>query len=301
MMAAINEYLVLRRGAGFVLSNAQYLLRSFSAFAADRQQPFIRAATVIDWASRAPSSAQRHTRYQTVRQFAEYMHLEDHRHDLPSPNHFGPRKTRRVPRIYTAAEINRLILAATQLSAGDNLRPQTYATLISLLVATGLRISEALHLYYGDVTPDGLLIRKTKFQKTRLVPLHETAVAELGRYLAQRGTAYLDSDPVFADNNGQPLKYATVYRIFGRLAQSAGIATLRGHRPRLHELRHTFASRALQSTPAGRQRIGQHMLALATYLGHVSIDSTYWYLESTPELLVDIAAAGEAYLGGGQS
>lgn len=82
MMAAINEYLVLRRGAGFVLSNAQYLLRSFAAFAADRQQPFIRTATVIDWASRAPSSAQRHTRYQTVRQFAEYVHLEDHRHDL---------------------------------------------------------------------------------------------------------------------------------------------------------------------------------------------------------------------------
>ena len=301
MMAAINEYLALRRSAGFVLSNVQHLLRSFAAFAADRQQPFIRTATVIDWARRAPSSAQRHTRYQTVRQFAEHVHLEDHRHDLPLPNHFGPRKTRRVPRIYTAAEIDRLILAATQLSAGDDLRPQTYATLISLLVATGLRISEALHLCYGDVMPDGLLIRKTKFQKTRLVPLHETAVAGLGRYLAQRGTAHLDTDAVFADDNGQPLEYGTVYRVFGRLAQSAGIAPLRGHRPRLHELRHTFASRALQSTPAGRQRIGQHMLALATYLGHVSIDSTYWYLESTPELLVDIAAAGEAYLGGGQS
>jgi integrase len=202
--------------AGDHLANAQHLLRSFAAFAADRQQPYIRTATVIDWASRAPSSAQRHNRYQTVRQFAEYVHLEDHRHDLPLPNHFGPRKTRRVPRIYTAAQINRLILAATQLSAGDDLRPQTYATLISLLVATGLRISEALHLYYGDVTPDGLLIRKTKFQKTRLVPLHETAVAELGRYLAQRGTAYLDTDPVFADNNGQPLKYGTVYGVFGR-------------------------------------------------------------------------------------
>jgi integrase len=300
-MAAINEYLALRRGAGFVLSNAQYLLGSFAAFAADRQQPYIRAATVIDWASRAPSSAQRHTRYQTVRQFAQHVHLEDPRHDLPSPNHFGSGKTRRVPRIYTVAEIDRLILAATQLSEGDKLRAQTYATLISLLAATGLRISEALHLRYGDVTPDGLLIRKTKFQKTRLVPLHETATAGLGRYLAQRGTAHPDTDPVFADDNGQPLEYWAVYRVFGRLAQSAGMAPVRGHRPRLHELRHTFASRALQSTPAGRQRIGQHMLALATYLGHVSIDSTYWSLESTPELLTDIAAAGEAYLGGGHS
>ena len=301
MMAAINEYLALRRGAGFVLSNAQHLLRSFAAFTADRQQPYIRTATVIDWASRAPSAAQRHTRYQTVRQFAEHVHLEDPRHDLPLPNHFGPRKTRRVPRIYTAAEINRLILAATRLSPGDDLQPQTFAALISLLVATGLRISEALHLCCGDVTPDGLLIRKTKFQKSRLVPLHETAVSGLGQYLAQRGTGPLATDHVFANDNGQPLEYGTVYRVFGRIAQSAGIAPLRGHRPRLHELRHTFASHALQSTPAGRQRIGQHMLALATYLGHVSIDSTYWYLESTPELLVDIAAAAEVYLGGGQS
>jgi len=300
MMTAIDRYLALRRGAGFVLSNAQYLLRSFAAFAADRQQPHIRTVTVIDWASRAPSSAQRNTRYQTVRQFAEHVHLEDPRHDLLSPNHFGPSKTRRVPRIYTAAEIDRLILAATQLSAGDALRPQTYATLIGLLAATGLRISEALHLRYGDVTPDGLLIRKTKFLKTRLVPLHQTAVAGLGRYLAQR-RVHLATDHVFVDDNGQPLEYGTVYRVFGRLTQSAGIVPLRGHRPRLHELRHTFALRALQSTPAGRQRIGQHMLALATYLGHVSIDSTYWYLESTPELLADIAAAGEAYLGGGHS
>jgi len=301
MIAAIDQYLALRRSAGFVLSNAQYLLRSFAAFAADRQQRHVRTATVIDWASRAPSSAQRQTRYQTVRQFAQHVRVEDPRHELPPPNHFGPSKIRRVPRIYTAAEIDRLVLAATQLSAGAALRSQTYATLISLLAATGLRISEALHLRYGDVTPDGLLVRKTKFQKSRLVPLHETAVAGLGRYLAQRRTVHLASDHVFVDDNGQPLGYGTVYRVFGRLAQSAGIAPLRGHRPRLHELRHTFALRALQATPAGRQRIGQHMLALSTYLGHVSIDSTYWYLESTSELLADIAAAGEAYLGGGHS
>jgi len=301
MIAAIDRYLALRRSAGFVLSNAQYLLRSFAAFAADRQQRHVRTATVIDWASRAPSSAQRHTRHQTVRQFAEHEHLEDPRHELPPPDHFGPSKTRRVPRIYTAAEIDRLVLAATQLSADDALRPQTYVTLISLLAATGLRISEALHLRYGDVTPDGLLIRKTKFRKTRLVPLHASAVAGLGRYLAQRRTVHLATDHVFVDDHGQPLGYGTVYRVFAKLAQSAGIAPLRGHRPRLHELRHTFALRALQATPAGRQRIGQHMLALSTYLGHASIDSTYWYLESTPKLLADIAAAGETYLGGGQA
>lgn len=92
-----------------------------------------------------------------------------------------------------------------------------------------------------------------------------------------------------------------MYEVFGKLLKSAGVLSSLGHRPRLHELRHTFAVRALESTPAGRQRIGQHMLALATYLGHVNIESTYWYLESTSELLADIAAAGEVFLCGGQS
>jgi integrase/recombinase XerD len=298
MIDAVDNYLALRRSAGFVLSNAEYLLRNFATFATDRQQQHICTATVIDWASQAMSLAQRHTRYRAVCDFAHYVRLEDPQHELPPPNHFDHRKTRRVPHIYSPAEIDRLILAAKQLSSRDALRPQTYATLISLLAATGLRISEALHLLVSDVTPDGLLIRKTKFQKTRLVPLHETAMAGLRRYLTQHRATRLVGDHVFVGGSGQPLAYGTVYRVFGMLLKSAGVSPSRGHQPRLHELRHTFAVRALESTPAGRQRIGQHMLALATYLGHVNINSTYWYLESTPELLVDIAAAGESFLCG---
>lgn len=186
MIAAVDNYLALRRRVGFVLSNAEYLLRSFAMFAADRQEQHIRTATLIDWASQTGSLAQRHTRYQTVCQFARYVRLEDHQHELPPSNYFGYRKIRRVPHIYSPAEIDRLILAAKQLSPNNGLRPQTYATLISLLAATGLRISEALHLRVSDVTPNGLLIRETKFQKTRLVPLHETALAGLLGYLTQR-------------------------------------------------------------------------------------------------------------------
>jgi len=301
MIAAVEGYLALRRTAGFVLSNAEYLLRSFATFAADRQEQLIRTATVIDWAGQTVSVAQRHARYQAVCKFARYVRLEDHRHESPPSNHFGYRKIRRVPHIYSPAEIDRLILAAKQLSPRDGLRPQTYATLISLLAVTGLRISEALHLLVSDVTPNGLLIRKTKFRKTRLVPLHETSLAGLQSYLRQRLRAHPAADHVFVGRSGQPLTYGAVYPVFGGLLKSAGILPSHRHCPRLHELRHTFATRALESTPAGRRRIGQHMLALATYLGHVNIDSTYWYLESTPELLADIAAAGEAFFCGGQS
>jgi integrase len=163
------------------------------------------------------------------------------------------------------------------------------------------RISEALRLLLSDLTPNGLLIRKTKFQKTRLVPLHETALAGMRDYLKQRESKYPTEDHVFVGNSGLPLAYSAVYPVFGRLQKAAGLLPSRGHRLRLHGLRHTFAVRALESSPAGRQRIGRHMLALATYLGHVNIDSTYWYLESTPELLVDIAAAGELFLSAVQS
>jgi integrase len=300
MIPAVETYLAMRRAAGFALSNTAYLLRSFARFAADHHETHIRTATAIDWASKSGSVAQRHTRYQTVCRFARYVQLEEPRHESPPPNYFGYRKTRRLPHIYSSIEIDRLLLAATQLPPPDSLRPHTYTTLISLLAATGLRISEALGLVVSDMTPDGLLIRKTKFQKTRLVPLHETTVAGLRRYLTRRRRMPSGADHVFISNSGQPLAYPAVHHVFRQLLKSANLLPSGGRAARLHDMRHTFAVRALESSPAGRQRIGQHMVALATYLGHVNIDATYWYLETTPELLGEIAAAGESFLCGGR-
>ena len=174
------------------------------------------------------------------------------------------------------------------------------ATLIALLSATGFRISEALKLTIADVTRDGLLIRETKFRKTRLVPLHDTAAAGLQRYLARRGPGS-DDDPVFIDKRGRPLRYIAVKETFDRLVDKAGIKSRSARRPRLHDLRHTFAVRALQGSPAGRGRCGAHMAALATYMGHVNIYATYWYLEATADLLRDVATAGEAFMSEGRS
>src|ERR1035437_679508 len=300
MMAAVESYLAVRRAAGFTLSNTEYLLRSFAEFAADQKQTHIRTATAIDWASQAGSVAQRHARYQTVCRFAQYFRVEDSRHELPPANHFGYRKTLRIPRIYSPVEIAGLVFAATRLPSSDSLLPKTYAALISLLAATGLRISEALHLLVSDITPNRLLLRRTKFQKTRLVPLHETAVTGLAHYLMHRQEARCGGDRVFVTDEGQPLVYWKVHSVFRTLLKSAGIKPSGGRWPRIHELRHTFAVRALESSPTGRQRIGQHMLALATYLGHVNINATYWYLETTPELLLDIAVIAENFVQGGR-
>jgi integrase/recombinase XerD len=275
-------------------------LRSFASFATHQKQTHIRTATVIQWAGQAISVAQRHVRYQTVLLFAQYLRVEDSRHESPPTNYFGYRKARRVPHIYSCDEIESLVLAAKRLPSFNSLRPETYATLISLLAATGLRISEALHLLVSDITSDGLLIRKTKFQKTRLVPLHDTVVTALAHYLTHRQDMRSGGAHVFVSDDGQPLVYWKVHSMFRTLLKSAGIKPSRGRWPRIHELRHTFAVRALESSPTGRQRIGQHMLALATYLGHVNINSTYWYLETTPQLLRSIALVTEDFVQGGQ-
>src|SRR5215469_5395916 len=218
-----------------------------------------------------------------------------------------------LPRCLSAKELELLIAACdgdtptrlrdraiVLLLSRLGLRPHTYATLISLLAATGLRVSEALDLLLSDIQAEGLLIRKTKFQKTRLVPLHETAIAGLRQYLKRRRRLHPGGDHVFVSNRGQRLAYWEVRAVFRKLLKSADLIPKRGPVPRLHELRHTLAVRALEASPGGRQRIGQHMLALATYLGHVNINATYWYLESTAELLRDIASAGENFLSGGR-
>jgi len=88
LIAAVESYLAVRRAAGFTLSNAEYLLRSFAAFAIERKQLHVRTATAIDWASHAKSVAQRHTRYRIICRFAQYLRVEDPRHESPPANHF---------------------------------------------------------------------------------------------------------------------------------------------------------------------------------------------------------------------
>jgi integrase/recombinase XerD len=301
MLTTIEAYLTLRRATGFAMSNAEYLLKSFAAFAAGRGQTHVHTQTAIDWATLGPSVAQRDARLKAVCRFVRHVRVDDARHELPPANHFGARKTRRPPHIYSAQEIDHLIEAALRLRPKDGLRPLTYATLIALLSATGLRISEALKLTVADVTGDGLLIRETKFRKTRLVPLHDTAAAGLQRYLARRRPR-TDDDPMFIGKRGGPLRYIAVKETFDRLVSKAGIVTATRRRPRLHDLRHTFAVRALQGSPAGRSRSGAHMAALSTYMGHVNIYATYWYLEATADLMRDVAAAGEGFIyDGGRS
>jgi len=228
--------------------------------------------------------------------------VEEPRHEIPPKGVFGFRKKRRIPFIFTNEDVNRLLLAAAELDPQDSLRPHTYSTLFALLITTGLRISEALALKFDDVVPDGLIVRRTKFQKSRFVPLHETAQLGMKKYLDRRRRFAACDNHVFVSLRGRVLHRSAVQWTFLRILESIDLGLAPdGRRPRIHDLRHTYACRALESSPEGRENISRHIRALSTCMGHVKISDTYWYLESTPYLSQSIANACESFSKGGKS
>jgi integrase/recombinase XerD len=292
---AIQSYIALRRATGYEYQSGGELLLRFARFANDRGDSFVRAATAIEWAGSASSPDGRNRRMRHVACFARHARLEEPRHEVPPGNQFAQPRRRVLPFIYSPEEIRRLVAQALLLKPRDSLRPFTFSTLLALLASTGLRIGEALKLRLTDFTVDGLIIRKTKFKKSRLVPLHETVVAGLDRYLERRLRHPSQDDYLFVNRHGEGLTYPIVSSTFRRLIAALGLRRPEGPSPRLHSFRFTFAVRALESCPHERTAVGRHMVALSTYLGHVSFKETYWYLEATPHLLQDISAACEAY------
>jgi integrase len=299
---AIDGYLAVRRAAGFALTVDAGLLRSFARFAADRAETHVQRRTAIAWAAQAPSPYQRERRLGMVRRFAAHGRAEDPGHERIPRHVFAYRCTRPFPYLLSDRELEQLLTATSRLRPRGSLRPLTYATLFGLLAATGLRISEALHLVVDDITADGLLIRQTKFRKSRLVPLHETAAAALDGYLAHRHAVAGGEVHVFVSTTGQPLTYPMINGTFHYLLRSVELRTTAGERPpapRIHDLRHRFAVRALERAAGDRDRTAQHVLALSTYLGHAHVADTYWYLHATPHLMRRIADACEVGGAGG--
>lgn len=300
---SMHTYLALRRAAGFRLDTVEMYLQSYVNFATGQGDTHVVGKTVIEWAAKARSEDSRAQRLAQLIRFARFVRAEDPRHEIPSDHVFCKRRQRRSPGLLTDQEVARLLRAAGNLGPAGSLRPHTYRTIFGLLASTGLRISEVLRLRFDDITPDGLVIRETKFKKSRLIPLHESVAQALDSYLARRRRR-ANSDPhlFVSHRGGGRLHYDIVATTFRELLNAAGIgARPNGSLPRLHGLRHRFAVNALQTCPDTRDRVTRHMLALSTYLGHARIESTYWYLESTPLLMSDIAEVCESFLKGDAS
>lgn len=299
----MDRYLAMRRACGFQLKKVEKTLRSFAVFCVFHGKAHICTETALAWAGEGSSLAQRAFRLKTLVHFARYVGAEDSRHEIPPDDVFGGYQIRRrIPFIFTDEQINRLVGEASRMAPTSSLRPLTYSTLFALLAVTGMRVSEALALRLCDVSAEGLLIRNTKFGKTRFLPLHKSASAGLERYLIRRQQIAGGDDHVFVSRCGKGLSYSTVRERFQALVRALKFHTISGKpHPRLHDLRHSFATKALQNCHEGRDAIARHVVALSTYLGHSNFQSTYWYLEATSELLTDIASTCEAFIYGGKS
>jgi integrase len=298
---AVESYVAVRRAVGFAFKSEGSQLKSFASYLDARGETYLHAPIAIEWAGQAQSLYTRARRLGIVIRFARYIHAEDPRHEIP-PAVFGAEKRPRpTPYILTQDQIRQLIHAASCVGY-RTLRRVTYSTLFSLLSCTGLRLAEAIGLRLKDITPDGLVIRGTKFRKSRLVPLHETARVGLERYLEQRLPYAPGDDHVFVSLRRKPLLHVDAERAFRLAIRAIGLRVAPGRSlPTPHSLRHAFAVRALQECPDGRDAITQHMVALSTYLGHGKVCDTYWYLEAVPELMTDIADRCEHFMRGAKT
>ncbi len=242
LTAPVARYVALRQTLGFTLRDTARALHAFARFAAARGDRHVRSSTAVAWATLVPSPTARHTRLQRVVRFARFVHAEDPAHEIPPSTLFRAPTVRSLPYIYTPEEVAHLVAAAARLRNTYPLRRQAYATLFGLIAATGLRVSEALDLRLDDVRPDGVLqIRRTKFGKSRLVPLHPTVTEALDRYLDRRCRRWaVADDHVFLSAGNRRISSSTVEYTFRRMRQLAGIAPARprhaGLRPLLGEL-----------------------------------------------------------------
>ena len=300
MMNRAKEYLAYRRALGFALDSSGSLLLQFARFA-DRSKHSgpLTADLALRWASRPQSESPRYRaeRLSIVRVFARHLAVEDGRSQVPDRRLLGKNHTRLQPHIYSDRQLRELVLAAAKLPPSYRLRPLTYSTLFGLLASTGLRISEALSLSKEcvDLTRGILRISETKFRKSRFVPVHSTTTRALSRYARERDHDRLaqDSQAFFVGGSGQTLPYSTVRSTFRKLItqfgwQSNGMLP----RPRIHDLRHSFACRRLLCWYEQGVNVGQAIASLSTYLGHAKVTDTYWYLTGTAPLL---AIAGKRF------
>jgi integrase len=293
LRSSVDRYLALRRSLGFAMRSEERRLRSFVAFLATRSpEGPIRAATALEWACSTPGCGPsgRAQRLSAVRGFLVYLHAHVPETEVP-----GPRLLRGAPRaipfIYTKSQIRLLMDVASQLGPPGSLRPYTVATLIGLLASTGLRAGEALRLDRNDVrlleSPPHLVVRLTKFRKSRLVPVHASAAEALQSYAAKRKRMGYDrsSEAFFVSERHGRLAHGTVRHVFVSLARSAGLKPVGQSTPRLHGLRHSFAVRRLLAWYKAGVDVGERIPNLSVYLGHVRPRETFWYLTGTPELL----------------
>ena len=292
---ALSEYLATRRALGTQLAWPELSLRKFVSFVDAEGAAFLTTELAMRWTFQSVG-VQRATyarRLGIVRSFAVWLQATDSRTQVPPRRILPARYRRPAPHIYDDGELAALMGAAGQLRSASGLRGATFNTLIGLLAATGLRPGEAYKLDVGDVDLDGgiIAVRESKFNKSRFVPLEQSARDGLLSYAAFRDAVqpHRETPAFLITAHGARLEGGVARRTFAGLCQTIGLRPRRhrraGHGPRLQDIRHTFATRRLVEWYRTDLDVDRLMPRLATYLGHVSTVETYWYIQAVPELL----------------
>ncbi|MGP1680385.1 MAG: tyrosine-type recombinase/integrase [Burkholderiales bacterium] len=306
LRARVRQFLRERRRLGFQLRSMGYALRSFAHHADKPENPGpLTVEMMAEWArcDRAGSNDPRTwaRRLKLLRPFTGWLQQFEPRTEVPDEAIFGRVGERLTPHIYSEQELIDLLAAARQLR--PDLRGATYEALFGLLAATGLRVSEAVLLRTSDVDLKAgmLTIQRTKFAKSRQVPLHPSTVEALRRYRRLRDPLieFTEDTPFFVGSRGRrrghKLSTRQVDRVFAQLRTQLAWPNRGAHStPRVHDVRHTFVVRRMLAWHAEGIDIDQAMLALSTYVGHAMVTNTYWYLTAVPELMGLAAAKFES-------
>lgn len=299
----VDDYLRLRRGLGYKLEKAGYLLPQLVAYLEAAGSPTLTSELAISWA-RLPTGARPNhwaARLAVARGFARYLQTIEPATEVPPVGVFPARRHRPAPYLWSQTDISRLLDGARALPSP--LRAATYETLFGLLAVSGMRVGEVAGLDRDDVDLETgvITIREAKFDRTRLVPLHETTTAALVGYVTERDhlCPTPQSDAFFVSSVGTRLNRSGIAKTLRRITTTMGLRndTLR---PTAHQLRHSFAVRTLIDWQQSGVNIDEHIAVLSTYLGHIAPADTYWYLSASPELMATAAERLDTAFGGSQ-
>jgi len=291
----LSDYLAMRRALGFKLERSGALMAQFVGHLDSIGATVITTDAAVAWATQ-PEGASRHwwsIRLAAARLFARYMVNLDPATEVPAPDILPSPRLRATPFIYSSDNVTALMAAAAA-STRMPLIAATYRTLIGLLAVTGMRVSEAINLDRDDVDLDEavLVVRQSKFGKSRELVLHPSTVTALRDYAALRNRTkpWTWTRAWFISSSGSRLNYKNVHERFHRLTQAANLVPRSATcRPRIHDLRHSFAVTTLLAWYRSEADVQARLPLLSTYLGHVDPGSTYWYLTATPELMQVVA------------
>ncbi|MDE2752586.1 MAG: tyrosine-type recombinase/integrase [Gemmatimonadota bacterium] len=240
----VVRFVAHKRSLGCKYADEERLLLSWADAAMASGDDVIRADAMVQWARQTSSNKEARKRLAAGRRLALWLHAGDERHEIPHLECLGrTRREQRAPILLSDDQILMLIEAALQLPPAGSITPHTMHCIIGLIAVTGLRRTEACSLRLSDLTSDGLVVRKTKFGKSRLVPLSGSTRDALHRYLGRRKKLGAASDHLFVVSTGKPVSPNCLTRTFIKLARTTGLRGGKGEAGvTLRDLRHRLSA-----------------------------------------------------------